>query len=382
MSLLATASCRLYASEVFEEPPTKKMRFENNVSTASRQLPSYIELITPELEKSISELEYRIHPENVRVDKKITKAFKRCQAIQTNTCIYPDLAARFKNLQNLTSLKEPPDLIFKAMCEVNKVGIAQTIGWRAKMEDTVLVSPCTFQVKDEMQTALIMAVFDGHGGDEVAVHAQKNFQSFLQARLTEYSKKYVSRVAVWNALKISFVDVGRSIQSEDAGSTAAVCLKIGNQLFAANAGDSRMILITPDGKPISLSEDGSLELDHFARRVKKRGATIERDEKQQIRVLPEIAGGYTVNNAGGIGENCFGNSARPKIVSYTLPDDPTGYILLIASDGLWDVTTSDDIAAFVHTIRLDKAEMIGAAVVKRAYNTSGHDNTSVVIAKF
>ena len=49
-------------------------------------------------------------------------------------------------------------------------------GWRCGMEDAHI----TFDVKSDQNGATVFGVFDGHGGKEVAMYCQENFQAVLE----------------------------------------------------------------------------------------------------------------------------------------------------------------------------------------------------------
>lgn len=87
-------------------------------------------------------------------------------------------------------------------------------------------------------SASFFAVFDGHGGADVAQYAGKHLHKFVVKR-PEYETDPSE------ALQQSFLDMDDAmledaqLQEQLAGSTAVTVLIKDNKLYCANAGDSR-----------------------------------------------------------------------------------------------------------------------------------------------
>ena len=109
------------------------------------------------------------------------------------------------------------------------------------------------------------------------------------------------------------------------------------------------------------------------------------DKRRRALLSPRSCRGFTVDNAGSLGEQCYGCSARPKIVKYTLPDDATGFTLIHGCDGVWDVADSEDVGDLISHKWLQKypnqAQGAAAAVVVSAYHACSMDNISVVVSQ-
>lgn len=128
-----------------------------------------------------------------------------------------------------------------------RVGVSTMQGWRTSMEDAHIIEP-DFDTK-----VSLFAIFDGHGGDEVAKFCAKNFGDCLKE-----SKKYqMGRYE--DALIDTFLLMDKLIghpecQAElrqlktdrndnmQAGCTANVVLITEDNIYCANAGDSKAIL--------------------------------------------------------------------------------------------------------------------------------------------
>lgn len=113
----------------------------------------------------------------------------------------------------------------------------------------------------------IFAVFDGHGGKEVALFCQDQFcQQLLQ---NEHFKKEEYEVALRQTfLKMDEILLSNEGQSKlreyqgdneyansMAGCTANVALITKTKIYIANAGDARCVLFTKDGQIVPMSLD-------------------------------------------------------------------------------------------------------------------------------
>lgn len=133
---------------------------------------------------------------------------------------------------------------------------AEMQGWRITMEDAVITSP-------EFDTDIsLFAIFDGHGGSEVAKFCAKHFGTVLKKNENYVKRKYKI------ALEESFMamdDKIREIEEEDedyddikdthAGCTALVCLMVGKRLYVANAGDCRCLIFADNGEIFQMNRE-------------------------------------------------------------------------------------------------------------------------------
>jgi len=146
-----------------------------------------------------------------------------------------------------------------------KCGWHEDIGRRPTLEDRVAVrefvaKPFNKKASRGKETrAAYFAVFDGHGGDECAAYLEKH----LPARVESALAKRADECVIYTSGISKLQEVARSelataevltacYEAEDAeicrspagisGSTAATLLLLGNRLFCANVGDSRVIL--------------------------------------------------------------------------------------------------------------------------------------------
>jgi serine/threonine protein phosphatase PrpC len=112
--------------------------------------------------------------------------------------------------------------------------VLEDIGGREYQEDRHSVKINLYKDFD------YVAIFDGHGGYQVA--------EFLKFHLKDYIKKHLALgKSPVVALKEAFIDAHKALPiqiSYMTGSAVVVILRRKNEIWVANAGDSRAIKIT------------------------------------------------------------------------------------------------------------------------------------------
>uniref|UniRef100_A0A8C9WNF1 protein-serine/threonine phosphatase n=1 Tax=Scleropages formosus TaxID=113540 RepID=A0A8C9WNF1_SCLFO len=281
-------------------------------------------------------------------------------------------------------------------------GFAAMQGWRVSMEDA---HNCIPELDEE--TAMF-AVYDGHGGEEVALYCSKYLPDIvkdqkaykdgkLQKALedaflaidgmitTEDVIKELAQIAgrpQEDAAKdrVAEEDDGEEINEaeysseadeeddteeddeeeeemclpgmdgkeepgSDSGTTAVVSLIRGKQLIVANAGDSRCV-VSEKGKAVDMSYDHKPEDEVELARIKNAGGKVTMDGR--------VNGGLNLSRA--IGDHFYKRnralapedqmiSAKPDVKVLTLNDDHE--FMVIACDGIWNVMSSQEVVDFV-----------------------------------
>ncbi len=131
----------------------------------------------------------------------------------------------------------------------------------------------------------LFAIFDGHGGQEVATFCAKNvekvlksnkhyqnqrFKVALEETFEELDKLMQSKEGQQELNKNRQTDMGKSI----AGCTALVVLLYKDFMFVANAGDCRCLLMDTQGKIYIMNEEHKPQLDHEFNRIKNAGGFV------------------------------------------------------------------------------------------------------------
>jgi serine/threonine protein phosphatase PrpC len=272
-------------------------------------------------------------------------------------------------------------------------GISESIGARPTMEDRTLViqslmlAPSHGYYKDEPKEDLeelamtsFAAVFDGHGGGEcsnylvdalphnvrLAILAERAAlktaveQSRLNAR-QDQSEDAASEL-MRKILKGAYLQTDKDFispqDSPQSGSTAATVLLFGRRLFAANVGDSRVVLCRSGGQCVELTSDHKPSRPDEAARVRAAGGFIlhkrvmgelaitrafgDKSFKMGIKaMLEEDAEELAQEEAKDLTAPLV--SAEPEIASMVLSHNDE--FLLLACDGLFDVFRSQDAIA-------------------------------------
>jgi len=317
-------------------------------------------------------------------------------------------------------------------------GISEAIGARPTMEDRSIVIQSliyeppqnyyNFESKEtlnELAMTTFAAVFDGHGGDECS--------NFLVDALPKSirNQMFAERDALRNAIESSRgVRGGHSEQNEDAtselmrrilktaylrtdkefispksapqsGSTAATVILMGRRLFAANVGDSRVVLCRAGGQCVELTSDHKPSRPDEAARVRAAGGFIlhkrvmgelaitrafgDKSFKMGIKAMLEEEA-EDMNN-GGVNEESGKDltaplvSSEPEIASMVLSHNDE--FLLLACDGLFDVFRSQDAIALARqeliAHRGDPAEVARILSDQAIRVRRSRDNVSILI---
>jgi serine/threonine protein phosphatase PrpC len=212
--------------------------------------------------------------------------------------------------------------------------IVEDKGSREYQEDRHVVD---FQLLPDIQ---FFAVFDGHGNDKVAVFLKLYLKNLVRREL-----QYRNHRTIEHCLYSAFERLQTVLPTNiafDAGSTALVILRIKNVLYVANVGDCRAVInnnniavpITEDHKPCNPSE---------FERIHKVGGSVVIDPFG----VPRVNGCLALSRAIGDLRNAPAITWVPEIYTIVL-NEPNKYIVL-ASDGLWDALSSQDVVTLVNT---------------------------------
>lgn len=245
------------------------------------------------------------------------------------------------------------------------LGCAAAQGRRRDMEDEHLNKEITFRDKP----MLITAIFDGHDGDAASKYAAENFTRTFETRLQEFAERGVDEdVAIWNALKLSFVDLHRTFPKTIGGCTANVAVRRGEDLWVANLGDARTFVANKEGVT-QLSEDAKPE-GKFAASIEKRGGFVKEGRVQG-----------KIGTARFIGDHNYKpvSSPRPKIVKVQVKP---GDVVVQGCDGLFDVVKTETLGTYSNKLREGGFTPARAAseLIRTALLAGSIDNISATVS--
>ncbi|TMW56076.1 hypothetical protein Poli38472_008724 [Pythium oligandrum] len=247
------------------------------------------------------------------------------------------------------------------------------------MEDTHYVSSCK----------RFSAVFDGHGGAAVAQYLQQNLYSTLAPTLAqldqvepEEGNHTTSRSALEDMLRqaVDRVDADVIARSEwkYQGSTAVGVLLHGDAIFSFNVGDSRAVM-SRGGQVVELTRDHKPNDPIELTRIQKLGGSVKWHGYVDAQGEPiEPYGAYRINGNLAVARAIGDRDLRPYVsgeveIKQFDRDFTKDEFIVIASDGLWDVFTSDEAVTFVHDV------LNGEVGGRESWRSGAHGETRVSI---
>ncbi|CAN4085765.1 unnamed protein product [Withania somnifera] len=245
-------------------------------------------------------------------------------------------------------------------------GYSSFRGKRATMEDFYDIKNSEVDGK----TVCLFGIFDGHGGSRAA--------EFLKGHLFQNLMKHPSfstdtKLAIsetYQQTDMDFLDSEKDTFRDD-GSTASTAVLVGNHLYVANVGDSRTI-ISKSGKAIALSEDHKPNRTDERRRIENAGGVVM------------WAGTWRVGGVLAM-SRAFGNRmlkqfvvAEPEIQDQEIDEELE--LLVLASDGLWDVVPNEDAISLAQAE--EEPEASARKLTETAFTRGSADNITCIVVKF
>jgi protein phosphatase 1B len=232
-------------------------------------------------------------------------------------------------------------------------------------------------------------VFDGHGGNFVS---ERSAALILQAVLDtpEWKSGDRSDEKISAALRAGFLAMDRILMATDevqnrddhSGSTAVTALVTPDRIFVANAGDSRSILVE-DNKAKAMSEDHKPYNEEETRRIVAAGGTVAMKRVNGDLAVSRALGDFVYKRFAGTQEQQQ-VSAEPEVRVHVRNAAKDQYLVL-ACDGVWDVVSNEECAAFV----LDKAAEgctsmtdLAGEIIDWCLDKQSKDNMSAIVVAF
>lgn len=231
------------------------------------------------------------------------------------------------------------------------VSVRALKGGRLSMEDT-------FCIHDGGRFA---GVFDGHGGSGVSRHTSKNIYDKIIKYRAQFDPSPTSGPSLGSLVKsigYAFEELDNEVLDADdfqfQGSTAVAIYMHEDKhtsertIISTNIGDSRAIL-SRGSVAIDLTRDHKPDDEYEKERILAMGATIEWDEESQVNRVKSLSLSRAIGDRFAkpvvSGETEIKLFPLDKYATENEEDD----CIILASDGLWDVFTSQDCADFVKT---------------------------------
>lgn len=231
-------------------------------------------------------------------------------------------------------------------------------GRRSKMEDSSFLD-LNFAKKGWV----FGGIYDGHGGKFTAKYAgEKLDQKFLEKLLFGLSAR--------EAFIETYQEISEELKNQKSGSTAVNFLIKNGEIFTANIGDSRIIVIGEEGFT-QLTVDHRVSNPEERERVKKVGGRIFSSYL--------IKGFKGVMNTRAFGDQQFrsvGVISVPFLNQYRISREDI--ILLAACDGLFDFMSNEEVASLVREFP-EPNQLVEALKKEVLINRRGTDNLTIVV---
>ena len=237
---------------------------------------------------------------------------------------------------------------------------------------------------------MVFEIFDGHGGDEMSSYLQSNLSKIYKQNLL------LNKGNIILSLKNAFHDADDEMRSqlniEGLGSTGSLVhlvkeIKYNENpelvVYTANVGDSRVSLISPE-HIIRLSYDHRTTDEKEKKRILESGMDIIDDRICGTLMLTRIFGNYEYkeykeDNDNEEKSNNKGLICEPFISKMEIDLSIENQFLIIASDGIWDIITEEDIQNIIQKYK--DTQKICSIIIKKCLENEAWDNMSVFAVK-
>ncbi|KKK19578.1 hypothetical protein AOCH_004826 [Aspergillus ochraceoroseus] len=231
-------------------------------------------------------------------------------------------------------------------------GVSAMQGWRISMEDAHAAvldlqakqTGVNYKPTDPDKRLAFFGVYDGHGGDKVALFAGDKVHRIV-AKQDSFAKGDIEQ-----ALKDGFLATDRAIledpryEEEVSGCTAAVSVISKHKIWVANAGDSRSVLgVKGRAKPLSFDHKPQNEGEKA--RISAAGGFVDFGRVNGNLALSRAIGDFEFKKSPELSPEQQIVTAYPDVTVHDVTDDDE--FLVIACDGIWDCQSSQAVVEFV-----------------------------------
>ncbi|KAA8907835.1 phosphatase 2C-domain-containing protein [Sphaerosporella brunnea] len=223
-------------------------------------------------------------------------------------------------------------------------------GWRISMEDAhAAILDLQNPEKPTKPTTVeerlsFFGVYDGHGGDKVALFSGENVHKILAKQAAFEAGNFEQ------ALKDGFLATDRAIlqdiryEDEVSGCTASAALVTHNKIYVANAGDSRTVLgVKGRAKPLSFDHKPQNEGEKA--RIMAAGGFVDFGRVNGNLALSRAIGDFEFKKSAKLPPEQQIVTAYPDVVVHDISEDDE--FIVVACDGIWDCQSSQAVVEFV-----------------------------------
>lgn len=217
-------------------------------------------------------------------------------------------------------------------------------------------------------------VYDGHGGAKASSLLALLFPVYILAA-PEY-KTNLAAACHSASLAMNEEIIKREMDGHSEGGATAVTLLIrGNTFLLSNTGDCRAIMVAKRDKVAQVTQ---LTTDHKASNVQEK-QRIEENGGMVLYVkgVARVNGCLAVARAFGDAELSQLVIADPEVTVHELHREDE--FIVMASDGLWDVLTNDQVAIYIRNNPWLSVQEIANMLADRAVELGTSDNVTVLV---
>jgi len=230
----------------------------------------------------------------------------------------------------------------------------------------------------------LFGVFDGHTGARCSEFVSKNLPRILFEKETFPNDIPKALSEAFLTTDQSWLKLAKAKKYND-GSTGIIAYLNGNQLYVANAGDSRGIMCD-DGQLIELSSDHKPTVETEKIRIESNGGKVSKGRINGFLAVSRGFGDLPYKNQETLGEKLV--TVEPEVRKLDITSKSS--FILLACDGLWDTVSNQQALDFVkgklteisgNPLSPDNRELylICVELVKLAYDQKSGDNISCIL---
>ena len=234
---------------------------------------------------------------------------------------------------------------------------------------------------------MIFEIFDGHGGDEISTYLQNNLAQIYKQNLLLNKGNII--LSLKNAFRDADDEMRNQLNIDGLGSTGTlVHIKWESEndlvVYSANVGDSRVSLISPE-HIIRLSYDHRTTDEKERKRILEAGLEIIDERINGTLMLTRIFGNYEYKNINENEEdendieNNKGLICEPFISKINIDLNIENQFLILASDGIWDIITEEEIQQIIQ--KYQDTQQICSIAIKKCLRNEAWDNMSIFAIK-
>jgi protein phosphatase 1L len=246
---------------------------------------------------------------------------------------------------------------FSYKCDMNS-------NFRQSMED---FGKC-FDKFDKDPSKGLFTLFDGHGGIAAVEYVKERFPVVFSKFLHE-THENVEKSLIFTFQKLDD-ELSVLRDPENVGTTACIVYIKGEELFCANVGDTRCVLIKSDSSCKEMSFDHKCSVQTEVERIKSHGGVIFSGRVFGQLAITRALGDHALKK--------YGVVPTPHIHKHFINKNIDKY-LIMASDGVTDVINGEEMTAI--TENSFNTKEIADKLIKNALDNGSCDNISCIVIK-